>query len=273
MAAAFAGACMLLTACGAKTTLPDLSSLGDTVVISREDGSGTRAEFERLVNTDGAGSGKIAVSTDEVLESVAADENAIGYTAFSSITDQNEVKILSIDGTTASADTIKKDRYALCRNYYLAYSGELKNAEADFLAYVLSAGQDIVADSCIPVKTAGTFLSDQSAGTITIDGSSSVAPILETLAEDYQSYNSKVKIEIQTSDSTAGLTAAMRGECDFAMSSRELESYEKELLSTETIGTDGIAVIVNQKNPLTDLSRKQIKELYDGTDAKWTDLK
>lgn len=265
--------CVLLASCGNKTALPDLSSMGDVTVVSREEGSGTKAEFERMVGTDGSGTKEIAASTDEVLELVADDKNAVGYAAYSSVLENEDLKIISVDGTTISEKNIKKNQYALCRNYYLAYSGELSDAENDFFSYVLSAGQDIVADTCLAVKSSGTFLSDQSEGTIVINGSSSVAPVMEALIRDYKTYNPNVEFELQVTDSTTGLTAAMRGECDLAMCSRELESYEDELLTKTAIGADAIAVIVNAQNPVDDLSKKQLKDLYDGACGAWKDIR
>lgn len=263
---------LLLNACGSKSQLPDISVLGTAVVVSREDGSGTRAEFENLVQTDGKGTDQVASSTDETLEMVGEDLNAIGYAAYSSAADKSGIKLLSVDGVAPSEDTIKKGKYPLCRNYYLAYSGELNALEKDFLAFVATAGQDIVAKSCIAVKEAGTFLSDQSSGSIRIEGSSSVAPIMEELAGEYKDYNPNAEIEVESTDSGAGLTAAIRGECDFAMSSRNLESYEEELLEKSEIGTDGIIVAVNSGNPVTDLSMKQVKGLYDGSYESWGDM-
>lgn len=74
-------------------------------------------------------------------------------------------------------------------------------------------------------------------------------------------------------DASDGLNKAIRGECDFAMSSRELADYENELLSKKAVARDGIAVIVNADNPVTSLSKEQIKQIYDNKAAQWSDLK
>lgn len=146
------------------------------------------------------------------------------------------------------------------------------DTETDFMSYLLSAGQKLVGQSCIPVKKATSFLSDGSAGNIIICGSSSVAPLMEQLAEDYKAYNPNAAIRIEASDSASGLTAAIRGECDFAMSSRALKDYESELLEVKTIALDGIAVVVHSSNPLENLTSDQLKEIYDGTVLRWDDL-
>jgi len=272
----FVSALTALCGCGRDTELPDaeaLSALGELYVVSREEGSGTRAEFENLVGTDESGSDVTVESTDDVIAQVSENDGAIGYLAFDAAGDeQTGVKTLSVSGIEPGNDTIKDGSYPLCRNYYLAYNGELSDAENDFIAYVMSAGQDVVGEYAVQVKSGSTFLSDKSSGTIEIAGSSSMAPIIEALAEDYMNYNPNVEIDITMTDSTQGLTAAMEGECDIAMSSRELEDYEEELLTKKSIARDALAIIVNEKNPVTDLSLEQIKNIYDNGLAKWQEL-
>ena len=98
------------------------------------------------------------------------------------------------------------------------------------------------------------------------------SPLFEELVEGYNEYNPNAQIEVTETDSTQGLNAAMQGKCDLAMSSRELESYEKELLEYEVFAKDGIAVIVNKENPLENLSLEQLKEIFDGSLKNWDEL-
>ena len=262
-----------LIGCGSsESELPDLSGLGDITVVAREEGSGTRSEFENLVDTGEDGANQVALSTEQVLELVSADENAIGYVAFSAIEDTSDVTVLSVDGVACTADTIGDGDYPLSREYILAYSGTLSDLENDFLTYVRSAGQDVVAGICTPVRSSTVFLSGGESGLITISGSSSMETLIMELIADYQTYNPNAQFEVSISDSTEGLNEAMRGECDFAMSSRSLKSYEEELLEYKAIAADGIAVIVNAQNPLTDISTKRLKTIYDGDVTAWSDL-
>ena len=261
-----------MTACGSeKSTLPDLSSMGETVVISREEGSGTRAEFETLLKLPDSDWGTVADSTEAVLAKVQEDKNAIGYVAYSSVSDIEE-KILQVDGVLPSEETISKDSYPLCRDYYLAYDGELTEVERDFITYVMTKGQEIVKDYCVPVKNTVTFLSDKSKGTIRIEGSTSMEAMINSLAEDYEKENPNAEIEVKATDSSRGLTVAISGSCDLAMSSRELKDYEAELLETKSIGRDAIAIVVNKENPVDNLTAKQIAKIYSGECKKWADL-
>ena len=230
-----------ITACGTEEEpLPDLSAMGAVTAVSREEGSGTRAEFENLLKLPESDTGIVVDSTEKVLKKVEEDKNAVGYVAYSSATDTNG-KILQINGVLPSEKTIDNNSYPLCRDYYLAYNGELTDVEQDFLTYVKSKGQDIVKQYCIQADSTTTFLSDKSEGKILIEGSTSMEPVIS-------------------------------GECDFAMSSRELKDYEAELLETKVIGKDAIAIVINEENPLENLTIKQLTGLYNGTYKNWDDL-
>ena len=206
-----------------------------------------------------------------VVKKVEEDKNAVGYVAYSSATDTNG-KILQINGVLPSEKTIDNNSYPLCRDYYLAYNGELTDVEQDFLTYVKSKGQDIVKQYCIQADSTTTFLSDKSEGKILIEGSTSMEPMVKALADDYQKQNPNAEIEVKATDSSRGITAVISGECDFAMSSRELKDYEAELLETKVIGKDAIAIVINEENPLENLTIKQLTGLYNGTYKNWDDL-
>lgn len=269
--------CFTFAGCGAQADTDRGSYAGEIHAYAREEGSGTRAEFEQLIGTTEAGAKELALSTEEMRGMIAKDETAVGYVAYSSgvfgaVADDTFVSVVSVDGIPASPETIKKATYPLCRNYILAYNGELSDAATDFLRYIRGAGQEVVGQFCVPVHESTSFLSDRSTGKLTIRGSSSVAPLMEELAADYNTYNPNVDITVLSTDSGDGLTAAIRGECDLAMSSRSLKDYETELLATETIGMDAIALIVNGQNPMDNFTLKEIKNIYDGKIKDWSEL-
>lgn len=95
---------------------------------------------------------------------------------------------------------------------------------------------------------------------------------MEKMKETYQTYNSHVNIEIEATDTTSGLTAAMQSASDWGMASRELKDYEKELLDTEIIAQDGVEVIVNENNPLESLTLEQLKDIFSGKIKNWEEL-
>jgi phosphate transport system substrate-binding protein len=94
---------------------------------------------------------------------------------------------------------------------------------------------------------------------------------MELLAADYAKVRSNVKININGTGSSDGIKAAAAGTSELGMSSRELSPTEKGSGLTELIiAIDGIAVIVNNGNPVSDLSLDQIRDIYTGAITDWS---
>lgn len=254
------------------STLPDLSGFGEIHAVVRENGSGTRTQFDVLVDTDEVENDLPVPSTDEVIAKVGNDRQAIGYAAMSSLYENASVKTLSIDGVAPTKENFKNRTYPLTRNYYVAWKGPLGEVGRDFVRYVMTAGQGIIADETLPVTAASSFTSLLPSGTLTINGSTSIEPLMGKLIEDYMNYNPGATILLDATDSTTGLTEVMDGSCDLAISSRDLTSDEKDVLSYRMIATDGVAVIVNAANPVTSLTTNQLRSIYSNDVRCWDDL-
>ena len=253
---------------------------GSITVISREDGSGTRGAFIELFGIeekDDAGNkvdhtteeAVIANSTEIVLSNVAGDPNAIGYVSLGSLSD--EVKALKIDGAEATVDNIKSGSYKISRPFNIATNGTPSDAAQDFINFILSAeGQKVVEDNgyITSVDNAESFESTGVSGKVVIAGSSSVTPVMEKLKEAYEKVNPDVEIEINQSDSTTGLQAAMDGTADIGMASRELKDSESSLTPT-VIAIDGIAVVVNNENTVDDMTADEVKAIFTGETTTW----
>ena len=262
----------------------DFDADQDITVISREDGSGTRGAFIELTgveekNADGqkvdntTADAEIANKTDVVLTSVAGNEKAIGYISLGALNDT--VKAVKVDGAEATVDNVKNGSYKLSRPFNIATKGEPTGVAKDFINFILSKdGQAVVTDNkYIAVDDAAeAFVSDGSSGKIAVGGSSSVSPVMEKLIEAYKSVNPNASIDLQTSDSTSGMTGAMDGTFDIGMASRELKDEEAAQLTGTAIALDGIAVIVNPANTIDELSMDQIKSIYVGDITDWGDL-
>ena len=96
---------------------------------------------------------------------------------------------------------------------------------------------------------------------------------MEKLAEAYQAANKDVTVEVQQSDSTTGITSASDGLCDIGMASRDLKDEEKSSgLTATVIATDGIAVIVNKENPITELTSEDVLNIYTGVTTDWSEI-
>jgi phosphate transport system substrate-binding protein len=96
---------------------------------------------------------------------------------------------------------------------------------------------------------------------------------MEKLIEAYTALNPNAAIELQTSDSTTGMTSAIEGVCDIGMASRALKDSELEKgLKATAIAMDGIAVIVNKSNTLAGLKSEQVTAIYTGEITEWSEL-
>ena len=256
------------------------SASGPITVVSREDGSGTRGAFVELIgvvdeedNDMTTVDATISNSTEVVIQTVAGNTGAIGYISLGSLDDT--VKGVNIDGVEPTAENIENGTYTVSRPFNVATKGELQNEAAqDFMNYIMSEeGQAIVAEDYIPVSGVEPFESNGASGSVTVSGSSSVSPLMQKLIEGYNTVNPNVEIELQTSDSTTGMTDAINGMSDIGMASRELKQEELDAgLVNTVIATDGIAIIVNNESPITDLTTEQVRDIYLGNITDWSEL-
>lgn len=249
-------------------------------VVAREDGSGTRSAFSELMGivkddkdntTDTA---EVTNSTSVMLTTVAGNKAAIGYVSLGSLNDT--VKAVKVDGVEATAENVKAGKYAVSRPFNIVTGKDLTPLAQDFVSYILSTDGQAVVDEkgYISVTQGEAYKASGQTGTLTIAGSTSVAPLMEVLADKYMALNSGVKIEIQQSGSSAGITSAVEGVCQIGMASRELKDSETAKGVTATkIAMDGIAVIVNKDNSCSELTSDQIRKIYTGETTQWSDLK
>ena len=262
----------------------DWDSSTDITIVSREDGSGTRGAFIELFGVEeknDAGEkvdmtteeAQITNSTSVMLTTVAGDEYAIGYVSLGSLDDS--VKAVKIDGAEATADNIKSGDYKVSRPFNVATKkGQDNEVAKDFLNFILSKeGQDVVSEEgYIAQDDAQAFEGTQPSGKLVVGGSSSVSPVIEKLIEAYKAVNPNADIELQTTDSTTGMTSTIDGSYDIGMASRELKDEEAAELDSTVIATDGIAVIVNNANPTDELTSDQVKAIYTGDALTWDEV-
>lgn len=252
-------------------------------VMSREDGSGTRGAFIELfgVEQKDASGKKVDYTTEEaaitnstsvMLNGVAGDVYSIGYVSLGSLNDS--VKALKIEGVDATVANIKNKSYKISRPFNIAVKENLSDAAQDFVNFILSGeGQKIVEKNKYIAVDSKNFTSSKASGKVVVAGSSSVSPVMEKLIEAYKTVNQNVKIELQTSDSTTGVTNTASGTCDIGMASRGLKETEKAKgLKEITIAIDGIAVVVNKANPLDNAKIVTVRDIYMGKIQKWSEI-
>lgn len=262
----------------------DFNTSKSITVNSREDGSGTRGAFIELFGVeekDADGNkidnttldANITNSTSVMMTSVAGDTYAIGYISLGSLNDT--VKAVKIDGAEATTENVANGSYKVSRPFNIATKGEVSEVAQDFIDFIMSAdGQAIVEENhYIKASNAEAYAGSAPAGKVVVAGSSSVSPVMEKLKEAYLAVNPNAEIEIQTSDSTTGMTSTIDGICDIGMASRELKDSETEAgLTSTVIALDGIAVIVNNDNPIDGLTSEQVKSIFVGETTSWAEV-
>ncbi len=255
----------------------------DIVVVSREDGSGTRGAFIELfgIEEKDANGNKVDHTTDEatvvnstsiVMTTVAGNKNSIGYISLGSLNDT--VKAVKVDGVEPTVENIKTNTYKVFRPFNIATKEDISELAQDFISFILSSdGQKVVEDNgYIAASEEGPYSGTKPSGKIVVAGSSSVTPVMEKLKEAYLKLNTNAEIEIQLSDSTTGMNSAMEGTCDIGMASRELKESELKSLKPTVIAMDGLAVIVNKENPVSNLTSDQIKGIFKGEITSWNEV-
>ena len=268
---------------GTEEGTEETTAEGPITVVSREDGSGTRGAFIELFGVQEEQNGEkvdmttteasITNSTSVMLTSVAGDPYAIGYVSLGSLDDT--VKAVKIDGVEATGENVSNGSYKIARPFNIVTKDDLSDVAQDFIDYIMSAdGQAIIEENnYIKASEEGAYEGTKPEGKVVVAGSSSVTPVMEKLKEAYIGVNPNAEIEIQQSDSTTGVTSTIDGICDIGMASRELKDSEtSEGVSSQVIAMDGIAVIVNQENPLDELSSDQVKGIYTGEILDWAEL-
>jgi len=107
---------------------------------------------------------------------------------------------------------------------------------------------------------------------VNVVGSTSVQPFAELLAEEYLARNPDKSVEVQGGGSTAGLQAVLTGLAHIGMCSRALTEEESSEFDGSLIARDGLAIVVNPSNPVTNLTSLQLRGLFSGKIQNWTEV-
>ena len=268
-----------LTGCGNSTG----GATGAISVVSREDGSGTRGAFVELCGVEDADGNDATVSSAEItnstavmMQTVEGNASAIGYMSMGSLGKNDKIKAVQINGVDATPANVSNGSYVVSRPFNIVTKSDgVSDAAQDFINYILSdEGQDIVEqEDFIKTDATGAYKSNGTTGkTISVAGSSSVTPVMQVLAEKYEAVSGN-KVEVNQSDSSTGVSSAIDGTCDIGMASRELKDSETSqgVVST-VIAVDGIAIIVNSENTVTNLTLDQVGQIYKGELTEWSQV-
>lgn len=108
--------------------------------------------------------------------------------------------------------------------------------------------------------------------TVATDGSTSMEKVIGFLSEAYMEEHGDVKVTYNPTGSSSGIQAVSEGRCDIGLASRDLKDEEKADLMGTVVAIDGIGIIINPENPVTDLSIEQVGEIYTGKITNWKEV-
>lgn len=248
---------------------------------TREIGSGTRSAFTDITGlVDENGDDNISPyatvqnTTNGSMQAVVSDVYGISYISLGSLNDT--VKAIAIEGAEPTVEEIQSKNYKLVRNFSVVYGQELSEVAQDFWNYMFSAqAQELVAETgYVPVDAnAPEYEAADLSGNISIVGSTSVEPTISRFAEEYTKLNPGVTIDITSPGSGAGITSAIDGSSDIGMTSRDPDEGEMaNLIESKAIAIDGIVAIVNNNNPVDNLSLDQIQGIYLNYYETWDEV-
>jgi len=253
----------------------------DIVVVSREEGSGTRDAFQDKVMD--AGEEELLVTADAILQNsngalrttVAETPNAIGYLSFGFL--DESVKGVAIEGYAPTVENVLAEAYPVFRPFNMITNGEPEGLEQAFLDFVLSEeGQEIVAEDYIRAVGAGEAQATLAlSGDLDLAGSTSVLPLAQLLADAFMERYPDVVIDVQGGGSSVGVTSAGEGTVDIGNASRSIKDSEYEEfpdLVPYTIAWDGIAIVVNPDVELEDLTVEQVAQIFAGEITNYSEV-
>ncbi|MDR2736385.1 MAG: substrate-binding domain-containing protein [Gracilibacteraceae bacterium] len=262
----------------------DFDTSKNISIVAREDGSGTKTAFMELIGLkDKADPATVIIQngTAGVLSEVRGNPTAIAYESLGYVT--SDVKTLKVDGVEATAANIKSGTYKISRPLSIIYEESVLDNEANnaFFTFLQSSdAQKIISEEGYvsvvdnaPAYTANNTLS----GAIAISGSTSLQPLMIKLAAAFEKIQPNVKVTVSGGGSGTGYKNANEGVSTFGMISEEFNLSKAPACTHFVVSKDGIAVIVNQKNPLDTITMEQLKNIYSveaGANAvtKWEAL-
>ena len=128
-------------------------------------------------------------------------------------------------------------------------------------------------DNSADTNTDGSSTETTLSGTVSTDGSTSMEKVINSLGESFMAMNKDVKFTYNPTGSGSGIQAVSEGRCDIGLSSRALKDDEKASGLVETVvALDGIAIVVNPENPVSDLDIDTIAKIYTGEITNWSEV-
>ncbi|MDF2699747.1 MAG: hypothetical protein K0Q49_1303 [Haloplasmataceae bacterium] len=294
---------LVLSACGEKTTNDELGNYltGEINIYTRDAVSGTREAFESIV---GFKSNELAASAIEttgngdMATKVGNDQYAIGYASLSTDFEANNIRTLKFEGVEATEENVINGTYTLQRPFSYTTreaddfgNDDVKNMTAAFIAFmgtkdgiaVLNSKHVIIDGSTAPtwnsIKEQYPIVNNATDITVRMGGSTSVEASVESVAEAFKATAPAFAYTMNQTGSGDGFKRTlgvnkdnMPVEIGFASRTFNTEEDITSAFKSGIIGKDAIAVVVEKENPLTTITKAQLKNIFIGQIKNWEDL-
>ena len=122
-----------------------------------------------------------------------------------------------------------------------------------------------------PTSTTNSSAESLIIGKLIVTGSSTIAPLVAELARQFEHIHPNAKIDVQTGGSARGISDVRQKISHIGMVSRQLKTTENDL-NPHLLAKDGVSIILNKNNPINELTKKQIKQIYLGKIKNWNSL-
>ncbi len=245
-----------------------------------------------MVGEEGASRSDYTASSDDnvLVQGISGEKGAKGYFGYAYYAEnQDKLKVLGVDGVVPDEETILSGEYPLTRPLFIYVREDSlrdKQHVAEFVKFYIANAPALVADvDYVPVSTEqydsarGAIarvlgvpaIENGLSGDVDIDGSSTVFPISEAVAEEFLSVNGRVRVQVGVSGTGGGFKRFCAGETDISDASRPIKSSERELCAENgvefvemLVGWDGLSVVVNPDNDFVDdLTIEELKAIYE----------
>jgi len=265
---------------------------GDIALISREEGSGARGAFEELVGVNQEDDGSDSMSENAiilqgnggVLAGVAETDAGITYIAYASFANAGDtLRGLNVNGVAPTTVNMLSGAFPLVREFNFVYQPAVRAENEIVDAFILFAssteGLEVLARLGAVVDAAAGAPFDASvfgqlSGTMTFGGSTSTEATALALIEEFETFFPNVSISYDPTGSGAGINGAIQGDLDLGFASREVRASELEQgINGVTYALDGLVVVVNPNNDITDITTEQLQEIWLGNITDWNQIR
>lgn len=272
---------------GVEGTPSSVQVEGTIDVVSREAGSGTRSAFEEIIGFNGkdqdplTANATIKDGNGVVATYVQGNDAAIGYVSFVTLHENaDKIKGLTVDGVEPTAENVLSGEYSVSRPFEMVYMEEnITDVEIAFMDFLASTdGLEILESTGTIVDKTNAEAFDMSkygdlSGNIIMGGSTSTEDAVKAVTAEFTALFPKVTYTYNATGSGAGIENATKGTYTLGFASREIKESELAAgIKAVTLCKDGIALVVNPANSLSDISKDQIKDVYTGNTTEWSEL-